>query len=198
MMDIQGLDEQILLYIQEHLRVLGQNGFWKFISEIGNSGGIWIVLTLALLFFSGKTQRVGLASLLAIVTEASIVNLIIKPIVARPRPYDVVAGLEPLIEKMTDFSFPSGHTAVGFAFAVVMCGMAPKKFAVPAVVVGILTGYSRMYLGVHYPSDVLVGAAIGSLSGIFAVFLLKKKSKGLERILEKLSSFTIWEFIKKV
>ncbi|MDO5519296.1 MAG: phosphatase PAP2 family protein [bacterium] len=161
------LDGNILLWIQEYVRNDVLTPVFKFITHLGDSGMIWIVLSL-LLLISRKTRKVGLASLLALLFSLLVNNGILKNLVARTRPYDVVNGLQLLIERQTDFSFPSGHTGSSFAAAVVMFHALPRKYGVPALVLAFLIALSRLYVGVHYPTDVIFAACSGTVLGILA------------------------------
>lgn len=118
---------------------------------------------------------------LALAGSLVINNLILKNLVARPRPYEMVAGLMPLIPRPADYSFPSGHTGSSFAAAVVLYGQLPKKWGIAALVLAVLISISRLYLGVHYPSDVLAGALIGSMIGLAVQRLAKTKTKVREK-----------------
>ena len=104
-------------------------------------------------------------------------NLLLKNLVARPRPFAEIEALIPLIAKPTDFSFPSGHTTASFAVALVMVRMLPKKIGVPAVAVATLVAFSRLYLGVHYPTDVLVGLLVAAIGSSLSVWFMRKKSE---------------------
>lgn len=90
----------------------------------------------------------------------------LKNLIRRVRPYEVISGLTALIEKQHDFSFPSGHTASSFAVAIILYQELPKKYGCIAIVLAILIAFSRLYLGVHYPSDVIAGAISGSCIGM--------------------------------
>ena len=171
-----GLDKAVTLWVNG-LRC----GFLNFISMLmaylGKGGLFFIAASVVLLLFR-KTRKAGLCSLLAIGVGALLVNVLLKPLVARPRPY--TAGGEFLwvweragkhLEK--EFSFPSGHTAASFAFAVAFAMTAPKKYSVPALVLACLISLSRLYVGVHYPTDILGGIVIGALCGILAVWIVK-------------------------
>ena len=134
---------------------------FKFITTLGNAGVIWIVFSVGLLI-PKKTRRVGVLALVSLFFSALIDNVILKNVVARTRPYDVIEGLTSLVGAQKDYSFPSGHTGSAFAAAVVMLRELPKKFGIPILVFACLMGLSRLYVGVHYPSDVLGGALIGT------------------------------------
>ncbi|MDD3220410.1 MAG: phosphatase PAP2 family protein [Lachnospiraceae bacterium] len=172
------LDGNILLWIQEYIRQDFMNGFWKFITSLGNGGWFWIVLSLVLCAIP-KTRKAGVMALCSMALCAIVVNLGLKNIVARPRPYTQVEGLQILIAKPTDFSFPSGHTTASFAAAWCYFRMLPKKFGVPALVLAVFIALSRLYVGVHYPTDVLGGLIIGTL-GSFVVYLVAKKMGRIE------------------
>lgn len=154
------LDGNILLWIQEYIRQDWMEGFWKGITMLGDSGWFWIALSL-LLMVPRQTRWIGITSLAAIVIGALITNVTLKNLVARTRPYEVVEGLVLLIEKQRDYSFPSGHTCASFAAAGVYWRMLPKKFGIPLVILAAMIAFSRLYVGVHYPTDVLAGLLIG-------------------------------------
>lgn len=139
---------------------------FKFITTLGNAGVIWIVFSVGLLI-PKKTRRVGVLALVSLLFSALIDNVILKNVVARTRPYDVIEGLTSLVGAQKDYSFPSGHTGSAFAAAVVMFLGLPKKYGIPILVFACLMGLSRLYVGVHYPSDVLGGALIGTGIALF-------------------------------
>ena len=89
-------------------------------------------------------------------------NILLKNLVARVRPYYAVEGLTPIVTKPSEFSFPSGHAAISFASAGVFYRKLPRKYGVPAVVMAGLISLSRLYVGVHYPTDVLMGILSGT------------------------------------
>lgn len=160
-----GLDGAVLLWIQEYMRSEFLTPIFLFITKLGNKGGIWLAASAVMLFFR-PSRRAGLLSLAALFSVYVIDNVILKNLIARTRPYEVVAGLQLLTEKQADFSFPSGHTGSSFASAVTLYRELPKKFGIWAVVLACFIGFSRLYLGVHYPSDVIGGALIGSLIAV--------------------------------
>lgn len=170
------LDSNILLFIQEYIRNPVLNPIIVFITSLGDGGMIWIAATI-LLLIPKKTRKIGIMSAAALLGSLIINNNIIKNIVARPRPYTVLEELSILIPKPGEYSFPSGHTSSSFAAAVVFFRQLPKKWGVPALVLAILIGFSRIYVGVHYPTDVLAGMAVGTLLAIGAEYMVLK---GLE------------------
>ena len=161
------LDQNILLFIQEYIRHDWMDWFWKGITHLGDFGIFWILLTIVLLI-PKKTRKAGVASALALIIGTLITNVAIKNVVARVRPYEVIQELELMIEKQKDFSFPSGHTCSSFAsaFAIYKCKeVFPKKWRIAAMVLATLIALSRLYVGVHYPTDVLGGLIVGLFSG---------------------------------
>lgn len=164
------MEADILLWIQNNIRNDVLTPIFKFITTLGNAGVIWIVLSVGLLI-PKKTRRVGVLALVSLLFSALIDNVILKNVVARTRPYDVIEGLTSLVGAQKDYSFPSGHTGSAFAAAGVMFRGLPKKFGIPILVFACLMGLSRLYVGVHYPSDVLGGAMIGTGIALFTYWL---------------------------
>ncbi len=157
------IDASILLWIQENLRTDFWTPFWKAVTALGNGGWFWVVLAISLLCFK-STRKAGLMSLLSMGLGALITNLILKPGIARIRPYEVVDGLTRLIGKPSDYSFPSGHTCAAFACALILWRVLPGRKGLPALILAVLVAFSRLYLGVHYPSDVLGGFLVAWFS----------------------------------
>ena len=114
-----------------------------------------------------------------------VTNVILKNWVARIRPYELIQGLECIVGKEHDFSFPSGHTTNSLACAWVLFRKAPRKMGVPALVLAILIALSRLYVGIHYPTDVLGGAVIGIGSACLSLALVPKLEKRFRRQFRK-------------
>lgn len=175
-MNITSIDLSVLLFIQEHVRQEWLDGFVKAITFLGDLGWFWIALGIILLI-PQKTRSIGIVVLISLLIDILVTNVALKNIIARPRPFNINNTLIPLIPKPHDFSFPSGHTAASFASAFVYYRMAPKKYGVAALVLAALIGLSRLYLGVHYPSDVIGGFFIGWICSVAAYHLLKNRLK---------------------
>lgn len=171
---IQQLDGEILLLIQRYLRTDMLTPFMKSVTFLGNGGWFWILCAVVLLAVP-KTRKTGYAVALSLIFGAIVTNLLLKNIVARPRPFAEIEALIPMITKPKDFSFPSGHTTASFAVALVMLRMLPKKFGIPAVVLAALVAFSRLYLGVHYPTDVLTGFVIALVGSMLSVWIVRTK-----------------------
>ena len=170
---IQSLDGEILLWIQEFVRMEWLNPIVKVFTSLGNGGIVWIVLTIAMLCWK-PTRKYGVASGIALLLSLLFTNLGLKPLISRTRPYYTVEGLIPLVTSSDLNSFPSGHTSAAFAAGLAWARVLPKKWMrVTAVVQAFLMGLSRLYVGVHYPTDVLVGAIVGTVCAVLAILVLK-------------------------
>jgi undecaprenyl-diphosphatase len=136
---------------------------WLFVglSVLGYSGLLWIALA-PLLAWRGARPLLGTTALTAgTVWSADLISLALKAAIDRPRPYRTIADADPLLRSDVGASFPSGHAATSFAGAVLLAYLVRR--AVPALVVlALLVAFSRVYVGVHYPLDVIAGAAVGA------------------------------------
>lgn len=176
-----GWDAGFLLYIQEYIRSDFLNPIMKVLTHSGDKGILLIVLILALLFIP-RTRAIGIMSTISIAIEALLNNVLLKNLIARTRPYDEIKGLVNLVGKQSDYSFPSGHTGAAFAVAGAMLVVALfglpmiektgefkredpsltfKLISVILIMYATLLAFSRMYVGVHYPTDVLCGLLLG-------------------------------------
>ena len=169
------MDLSILDWIQAHLRCGLLDHVVPAITMLGEAGWIWILMAVVLLARK-KTRKLGVAVAISLVLDLILCNLLLKPIVARPRPFTFRPELTLLVKAPTDFSFPSGHTAASFAAASALLFSKHKSW-IPAMVLAVLISLSRLYLYVHYPTDVLGGAALGLLCGLFGAILAKKETK---------------------
>ena len=135
------------------------------VTMFGDGGIFWIVWSVLLMFFP-KTRKTGLGMAFALMMGLVVCNLTLKPMVARIRPYDLQAELGVTINllngTMHDFSFPSGHTIASFEAATVLLRNS-KKMGIPAYLLAILIAFSRLYLYVHYPTDVIASIILGTI-----------------------------------
>jgi undecaprenyl-diphosphatase len=127
---------------------------------------VWIVIALILISIP-KTRKSGVCNAIALILCLLITNLCIKPLVDRLRPYEVEATLQLIVPRLSDGSFPSGHTCATFA-SVFVLSKYYKKWAIPLYIFACLMGVSRLYLCVHFPTDVIAGAILGLLFGYIA------------------------------
>ncbi len=174
------IDGGFLLLLQEHMRTPLLNDIMIFITSLGNGGMIWIAATIILLI-PKKTRKIGVMSGVALLGSLIINNNIVKNLVQRPRPYMTFKDIQILIPTPSEFSFPSGHTSSSFAAASVFYKHLPKKFGVPAVILAGLIGFSRLYVGVHYPTDVIAGVLMGMFLGWLAETLVNLVVKKLKK-----------------
>ena len=181
------LDGQLLINLQTFCIHEVLTPLVVFITHLGDIGFIWIVLSLILLL-PRKTRRVGVLALIALALTFLIGNVLLKNWIARARPYDVFDEVRRLIEKQSDYSFPSGHTSASFAVSVVYCKRLPITYGVLAILLAVAMGLSRLYVGVHYPSDVVGGAVLGALISLLvcAVDARHRATKGQLTFVNKL------------
>lgn len=174
---IVNMDIAVLLFIQEHLRTPALTAFFRGITFLGNGGWFWIVLGIILLFFK-ETRKSGITVLLVLAVGALFTNVVLKNLVARVRPYDLTDLIVPLIQKPKDYSFPSGHTCASFSAAIAcyrtLPGSRGRQWGKVLLVLAALIAFSRLYLGVHYPTDVIGGILIAILANVI-VFSIERK-----------------------
>ena len=168
------MEFMILDWIQT-LRTPWLDGFMVFVSSLGNFGAVWIILAVVLLLLP-KYRRVGALLACALLIDLVVCNVLLKPLVARPRPYDLNQMMEYLIDRPRGWSFPSGHTAASFAAATALL-LGRSRLWIPCGILAVLIAFSRLYLYVHFPTDVLGGAAVGALCGVLAAMVLRAWEK---------------------
>lgn len=169
---IQNIDFAVIDFIQEHIRCAFLDTVLPIITNFAEAGIGWIALAVLLLFFK-KTRKTALMMGVALILGLLIGNATLKPLVARVRPYDINTAVELLVAPLHDFSFPSGHTLASFECAGVLM-IRDKRLGIPALVLAIIIAFSRLYLYVHYPTDIIVGALLGLLFAFIGVFVINK------------------------
>ena len=162
------MDGQILLFIQEHIRIPGLNSIVVAITSLGNGGWFWIALSV-ILFAIPKTRRLGVLCLCSMFFMGLLNNMCLKSLVNRTRPFVTFPNLSTLGRLPKDSSFPSGHTAASFAVSLVLLFRTKKRYGIPAVILASLIALSRLYVGVHYPTDVLGGFAMGIVCAFLGI-----------------------------
>lgn len=153
-----------ILYALQELHNPILDAIMVFVSTLGDDGLFWIAIGVICLFFK-KHRKMGLQVLISMLFTYIIGNLILKNVFARPRPCDIDTAVAMLISRPHGHSFPSGHSMNGMVAAVALF-LNNKKIGVPALILATLIGFSRMYLFVHFPTDVLGGFAVGILVAI--------------------------------
>ncbi len=169
---IKHIDEVILIFIKDNLSNNFFNIIMPIISALGNIGFIWILSAIVMISMK-KYRNYGFAVITALAIGYLIGNIILKNIFARIRPYNMIEGIELLIAPLSDFSFPSGHTLSSFAAAMIIFA-ANKRWGIPAFILASLIAFSRMYLFVHYPTDIIAGILIGLFSAYITLLIFKK------------------------
>ncbi len=152
-----------------HMPIL--DGIMIFVSTLGNYGIIWIIISLALLFFK-KYRPYGLLSLIALALSGLTGEVLLKHLIARPRPFIQIEALTPLVSA-GNYSFPSMHTACAFAAAFLLFKM-NRQAGIAAYILATVIAFSRVYVLVHFPTDILAGGVLGTLCAL-AVWLAYKK-----------------------
>ena len=170
-------DLPILDWIAENLQCGFLDWFMPIITLLGDAGIFWIICAVVLILIP-KHRKAGLSMGLAMLMGLVICNLTMKPLFARIRPYDFQweyygKVIPLLIEAQHDFSFPSGHTIASFEGAVALA-IFNKKLGIPALILAGLIAFSRLYLYVHYVTDVLVSVGLGIGFAFLASWLVKK------------------------
>ena len=181
-------DLPILEWIRANVWCEAMDVAMPIVTTFGDGGIFWIAIAVILFLFP-KTRRTGLGMALALTMGLIVCNITLKPLVGRIRPYDLQAELGvaiPLLQgAMHDFSFPSGHTIASFEACTVML-LGSKKLGIPATILAILIAFSRMYLYVHYPTDVIASVILGTLFGVIGYLVTHKIKFSLKgRFLKK-------------
>ena len=206
---IVGIDAAIYTFVDGIMNPT-LNAIMTFITHLGDTPGIiWFVLGICLLI-PRKTRKLGVLLFAGLAISSLINNVALKNLIERPRPY-ILWDENPevwlragytyewpeLIKKSESWSFPSGHTStsIGAAFALLLgcCKKGEKKYlsvGIPAFIISLLIGFSRIYVHVHYPTDVIAGAVVGLIGGLIAYLLIdklfmKKAVPAIEKKLDK-------------
>lgn len=165
------MDFQILDFIQTHMRTPFLDSFFTRITHLGDAGTVWILIAVILLF-TKKYRKAGIGMLIVMLIANIIGDQIIKPLVGRARPF-TYRDIQLLIPPPGRFSFPSGHTASSFGAAVFLY-LYDKKLGTPAFILAALIAFSRLYLYVHYPTDVLGGILLGTVCAVFVFRVFRR------------------------
>lgn len=178
-MKMLDLEFGILEFIQKYMTASFLDPIIVAVTTLGNAGAIWILLALGMMC-NKKYRSTGIVLAIGLIMSLLIGNIILKPLVARLRPFQIREVGELLITAPSDYSFPSGHTLSSFICATILL-IRERKIGYGALSLSILIAFSRLYLYVHFPSDVaaavVMGVAIGFLSNIISKkFILKNRS----------------------
>ena len=172
---VQRFDISILLYIKNNLHGPIMNKVMVISTYLGNGGFIWIVIAL-LLMINKKYRKIGFMALGALILSTILGEEILKHVVKRIRPSADIAVVNLLIAKPLSYSFPSGHTASSFAAAGVLAKYF-KNYALELFSLASLIAFSRLYLYMHYPTDVLAGIVLGLTCSVIIIYLFDHNTK---------------------
>ena len=183
---IVGIDVAIYQFVDSIMNPI-LNSIMTVITHMGDTPGIiWFVIGIILLI-PKKTRKLGVLLFAGLAISSVINNLALKELIQRPRPYNIDAEVwknagytyvwPDLIKKSSSWSFPSGHTStsIGAAFALLLgCKKKYIGVGIPVFILSLLVGFSRIYVHVHYPTDVIAGAVVGLIGGVIAWLLVEK------------------------
>lgn len=200
----QPLDESIQTAIQSGWHNTFIDLIMKFFSIINDHGELWIGISGLLLIFK-KTRKCGICMAICLAIEVVLCNKILKPIFDRPRPYNVLIQFEPLLPRLKSFSFPSGHTMSSFSAAtalfiseaIYLSSEDKKNFFIRhrkgliAFLIAAIIGFSRIYLFMHWPSDIVIGALLGIIQAVICAFVFIYFEKKITASLSKKESNTV-------
>ena len=177
MVIIHNFDYIILNAIQQSLRCEFLDSFTLFLSYVTTSGIIWVVAGIVMLF-SRKHRASGIIMLVSLTVVFLTGDVLLKHLVNRPRPFTVNTDIALLIEPPSGSSFPSTHSAFAAASTTVLLAR-NKLLGFIVTVITVCIAFSRLYLYVHYPTDVLAGLMLGTICA--SMILVLEKQTGLER-----------------
>lgn len=163
-------DTIVLDFIQNNLRCGFPDFLMPKISALGNGGAVWLAVC-AVLLINKKYRKAGIVVLAGLLTGFLVGNVVLKHLIARPRPCWLNGSVTLLIQTPRDYSFPSGHTLSSFIAAFILTRF-NKRFGYAAIPAAALIAFSRLYLYVHYPSDILGGIL---LAAVIAFTLTSKR-----------------------
>lgn len=180
---IQKIDNNILQFIQANMRSSVMDNVMPIITNLGKGLTIWTLIGV-ILMVNKRYRKYGIMIIFSLILCFIIGNLSLKPLVARTRPFNNIPLLDVLlISPPKDFSFPSGHAMCAFASGTIIFYM-NKKLGIVALILSSLIGFSRLYLYVHYPSDVFCGMMIGIFIGITSIIIFKNIEKRKVKMLK--------------
>ena len=172
---IQVIDLEFnILYAIQNLRTEWLDFIMKFLSFLGNGGQIWIITGITMLFFK-KYRKCGFAILLSLIFCLIFGNGILKNLIARERPCWMDESIRLIIDSPTDYSFPSGHTLSSFAASLCIFKY-HKKLGIAAIIIASLIAFSRLYLFVHFPTDILGGICLGIVISYASTKIVNKNT----------------------
>lgn len=176
---ILSVDKTIIEIIHKYIQNPLLDKIIPFITSLGNMGLIWIFICIVFLL-SKNYKKAGILAIYSLIITTVLGELFLKNLIARPRPFMEILNIDLLINKPSSYSFPSGHTGSSFAAAFAFIKMIDNgKIVIPLVFLACIIAFSRLYLMVHYPTDIIAGIILGLISATLAskYFNFKEKNK---------------------
>ena len=173
------MDFQILYAIQGIRTPLFDSFIIWLTNFVGGYGQLWLVVGVVMCTFK-KARKAGIAVLMSWVLVYVVNQCGLKELIARVRPCNIDQTIDMLVKAPSSYSCPSTHSAWALGGAVSIF-MFHKKRGIPVILFSLLICFSRLYLFVHFPTDVLFGAFIGTLIGILCWYIVKRVSKVFEK-----------------
>lgn len=175
---ILSFDRGIIDFVYDNMRFPLFDKLMPVITALGNGGILFIACAVVMLFFK-RTRKTGFMIGCALALGLIVCNITLKPLVARSRPF-TYRDVELLVSPPSDFSFPSGHTIASFEFATVLL-IRERKWGIAALVCALLISFSRIYLYLHFPTDVFTSVILGIIFGILGVVIVSAIYKKAEK-----------------
>lgn len=176
---ITDIDFKMLNFIKEHFSCGFLNFLMPKVTFLGNGGMIWIATAIIMMFFK-KYRKTGIMVGVGLLEGAMIGNVLLKNLIARERPCWINETVNILVSIPQDYSFPSGHTISSFVAATIIMHH-DKRMGIAAYVFASMIAFSRLYLYVHFPSDVFAGVLIGIIIGIVSNVISDKVFSSVEK-----------------
>lgn len=177
LVSLNQIESEIIVHLQQLTHTPWLDKVMTVFTMLNDSGALAIAVC-GVLLLPKKHRSVGVRATFALSLETILVNMVLKPIVARTRPFIINETIEVLTRAPKDFSFPSGHTASMAAVAAVILFCMDGKYKITAMIAALLMAFSRVYVGVHYPTDVFAGIIIGAAAAVAAVKSMDIYEKG--------------------
>ena len=183
------LEAEAMVRLQQFIRTPWLDKAMTVYTRLNDSGAL-VIAICGVLLLPKKYRDVGVRAAFALSLETIVVNFLLKPLVGRTRPFIVNDAIEVLTRTPHDFSFPSGHTGSMVAVCAVILFCMDKKYGIIAIMAALLMAFSRVYVGVHYPTDVFASIVLGLVIAVFAVRSMDRfeKRKSLDEGTEATAS----------
>ncbi len=184
---VNSFDASVMSFVQERLHHPFTDAVFPYVTYLAELGLIWAILSLVL-FIRRKSRFTGFSAICAMLLGLVLGQFLLKSVIARPRPFQQFPDLVTLlISPPSGSSFPSGHTCASFAAAVAIL-LRDRRWGIPSLVLACLIGFSRVFLFVHWPTDVLAGAVLGVACALLMHFLLPRLTKNVKFLHPEASS----------